>query len=112
MTLFVTEPDEDLQDDFEFLYFVITSPDKNSAVDNHVAVAYQLQHPYYLDGSLLTTIYHNALVNNEDEKSEGIDLSGLPVMSCDMLMEAEIDLLLLRKQMLQKWISMKVFSVF
>lgn len=100
---FVQEPEEVLQDNYEFLYFIVTSPDKHQTLENFVAYAYVLQHPYHLSGDLVNSLYKSAICSVKGDDSEKIDLSELPLMSWDTLRNVEADIVSLQRTVLQHW---------
>ncbi|KAL4234967.1 hypothetical protein ACF0H5_006608 [Mactra antiquata] len=100
---FVQEPEEDLLDDYEFLYFIITSPDKDKIHDNFVVYAHLLRHPYHINGSIVTSMFHQSLKSEKgDNLEETIDLSSLPYMNWETLKQVEEDILSLQKTLLQR----------
>ncbi|WAR12896.1 MTBP-like protein [Mya arenaria] len=69
---FVQEPEEDLQDNYEFLFFIITSPDQSLSPESFVAHANLLEHPYSLSGAIATNSREKAgqsLVLDHEELS-------------------------------------------
>ena len=103
-----TEPEEDLQDNFEFLYFIITSPDKHSSVENFTAHVHLLQHPYNLHGDIVSAIYHQAMLSNKGDNAENcrdFNLNDLPLLHGETLHDIEADLVTLQQEMLRGWKS-------
>lgn len=96
------EPDEDLQDNFEFLYFVITSLDKNNSQEKFVCQANLLQHPYYLSGNIASSIYNQALCPTKGDKSTEVDLSCLPLINMETMQHILEDSVILQKKVLKR----------
>ncbi|XP_053389119.1 mdm2-binding protein-like [Mercenaria mercenaria] len=104
---FVQEPEEDLQDNYEFLYFIITSPDEHQTLESFVAFAYLLQHPYHLNGELVNTMYSSSTNPVKGDNNTEVDLSDLPLMSWETLRNVEADIVSLQRTMLHKWAETK-----
>ncbi|XP_052817358.1 mdm2-binding protein-like [Mya arenaria] len=99
---FVQEPEEDLQDNYEFLFFIITSPDQSLSPESFVAHANLLEHPYSLSGAIATSIFHQSLCAVKGEQSVNIDLSDLPLFNSHTLRHVEQDILYLQRIMLER----------
>ncbi|XP_052229943.1 mdm2-binding protein-like isoform X2 [Dreissena polymorpha] len=112
--VYAQEPEEEFQDGYEFLYFLLVAPDNRTSPENFVATACLLRHPYHLSGHLVTSIFHQCLVpvkGNEvvGEKGDNccdhdnLDLSCLPSLNAEMVEHIERDVLQLQRVKLQSW---------
>lgn len=95
------EPEEELQDMFEYLYFLIISPDKHCIEEKFVCWAVLLQHPYYLNGYIAQSLYHSSLCQVKMDGQTEVDLSNLPTLDMDMLRHIQKDIVLLQCKVLQ-----------
>lgn len=91
-------------DNYEFLYFIITSPEKYSSEEKFVCHAHLLYHPYHLSGNLVTSIYHKLLCPDGDHSGE-VNLSCLPVLEMEMLQQIQEDTLVLHQMALKQFLG-------
>ena len=112
VSFFLPEPEEDYQDNYEFLYFIITSPDnspQNSTDEvssSFTAYAHLLKSPYQLSkGDILGTICEQMMVRPRGGGGE-VEIDKLPVMSWEGLREINMNLMKVQNTYLQNLIGM------
>ena len=101
---FLSEPEEDYQDNYEFLYFIVTTPDKSSSLESFTAHAHLLYSPYQLNGEIMDIVYEQMLVKKPGVELE-LNIDTLPVINSDSLNNVHDDLLNIQNAFLQDWIG-------
>ncbi|KAL3859293.1 hypothetical protein ACJMK2_009518 [Sinanodonta woodiana] len=100
--LYVQEPEEEYQDQYEFLYFLITSPDGDSSEVS--AIAHLLRSPYEINGRIMDKLYMCSLLGRrEDELNMEYDLESLPLLTSDIIVNIQRDISIIQYKLLQKW---------
>ncbi|KAK3611645.1 hypothetical protein CHS0354_021894 [Potamilus streckersoni] len=100
--LFVQEPEEEYQDQYEFLYFLITSPDGDPSEVS--AMAHLLRSPYEINGRIMDQLYMCSLLGRqEDEVNMEYDLESLPLLTSDIIVNIQRDISIIQYKLLQKW---------
>jgi len=98
----LSEPEEDLQSSFEYIFFLITSPDKYSLEEKFVCQAMLLQHPYHINGDIAFSLYHQSLCQSKGEELPDNVISDLPSLDTSILLQIQEDTVTLQRRVLSK----------